>query len=163
MRTPLTSQWMPKLRNSAQPHLTLRQFKDIPSVPRGNCLFDSLIKITGLKMTAVDLRNKLLDSPALADCGDPYRACLILSSQSEYGDAETVYIFFRMYKRNICVHLHSRDRVWYLNYKNNEENEYIHLHLKGLHFTPYLPIEESATTAQPPDTSHASMPADEEC
>ena len=52
-------------------------------------------------MTAIELRNKLLDSPALADCGDAYRACLILSSQSEYGDAETVYIFSRTYKRNI--------------------------------------------------------------
>ena len=43
--------------------------------------------------------------------------------------------------------------VWYLHYKNNEESEYIHLHLKGLHFTPYLPIEESATTAPQPDIS----------
>ena len=86
----------------AQPHMRLRQFKDIPSVPRGNCLFDSLIKITGLKMTAIELRNKLLESPALADCGDPYGACLILSSQNEYGDADSVYIFSRTYKRNIA-------------------------------------------------------------
>ena len=146
----------------AQPHLRLRQFKDIPSVPRGNCLFDSLIKITGLKMTAIELRNILLESPALADCGDPYGACSILSSQNEYGDADSVYIFSRTYKRNICVHLHSRDRVWHLHYKNNEENNYIHLHLKGLHFTPYLPSEKSATTAQPPDTPRVSLPADEE-
>ena len=34
--------------------------------------------------------------------------------------------------------------------------------MEGLHFTPYLPMEESATTAQPPDTSRASMPAGEE-
>ena len=66
----------------AQPHLRLCQFKDIPSVPKGNCLFASLIKITGLKMTAIELRNKLLDSPALADCGDPYGACLILSCRT---------------------------------------------------------------------------------
>ena len=53
----------------AQRHLRLRQITDIPSVPKGNCLFDSLIKVTGLKMTTIELRNKLLDSPALADCG----------------------------------------------------------------------------------------------
>ena len=63
-------------------------------------------------MTAIELRNKLLNSPALSDCGDLYGACLILSSQNEYGDADSVYIFSRTYKRNICVHLHSRDRVW---------------------------------------------------
>ena len=146
----------------AQPHLRLRQITDIPSVPKGNCLFDSLIKVTGLKITAIELRNKLLDSPALADCGDLYGACMILSSQNEYRDADSVYIFSRTYKRNICIHLHSRDKVWYLHYRNNEESEYVHQYLEGLHFRPYLPIEESATTAQPPDTSRASMPAGEE-
>ena len=35
--------------------------------------------------------------------------------------------------------------------------------MKGLHFTPYLPTVESATTAQPPDTSRLSIPAGEEC
>ena len=70
----------------AQPHFRLRQIKDIPSVPKGNGLFDSLIKITGLKMTAIELWNKLLVSPALTDCGDPYGVCLLLSSQSEYGN-----------------------------------------------------------------------------
>ena len=32
-----------------------------------------------------------------------------------------------------------------------------------MHFIPYLPIEESATTAPLPDTSRVSIPAGEEC
>ena len=31
-----------------------------------------------------------------------------------------------------------------------------------MHFTPYLPTEESTTTAQPPDTSRVNIPAGEE-
>ena len=112
-------------------------------------------------MTAIELRNKLLDSPALADCGDPYGACMMLSSQNEYGDADFVYIFSRTYKRNICIHLHSRDKVWHL-HDRSEESEYVHLHLEGLHLTPSVPMEESVTTAQLPDISRASMPPGQE-
>ena len=50
----------------AEPDVAMWHDRDIPSSPRGNCLFHSLIKIEKLPITAIELRRELLNSPALA-------------------------------------------------------------------------------------------------
>ncbi|CAB0032490.1 unnamed protein product [Trichogramma brassicae] len=72
---------------------TLIRSDDIPSKPPGNCLFYSLIKILDLDMTATELRRLLLQSPFLESCNNPREARAILTSPSEWGNIDCVYIF----------------------------------------------------------------------
>ena len=126
----------------AQPDLPLAHDRDIPSSPRGNCLFFSLIKILRLNTSPGEVRAKLLESPTLASCGDPLEACRILSDINEYADADCLYTFSQEYKQNVCVHFHADDRVIFLHYRANENPEFIYLHLMRLHYTPYFPVTE---------------------
>ena len=127
----------------AQPGLPLVHDRDIASSPRGNCLFFSLIKILRLNASPVEVRTKLLESPALASCGDLLEACRILSDINDYADADCLYTFSQEYKQNVCAHFHAVDRVIFLHYRANENPEFVHLYLMGLHYTPYFPVTKN--------------------
>ena len=126
-----------------QPDLPSLQNRDIPNSSRGNYLFFSLIKIIQLNTSPCEIRAKLPASPALASCGDPLEACRILSDVNEYADADCLYTFSKEYKQNLCVHFHADNRLIILHYRSNENPEFIHLHLVGLHYTPYFPAIEN--------------------
>ena len=147
----------------AEPNATLSHDCDIPSSPPGNCLFDFLIKIEKLPITAIELRRELLNSsPVVAECGSPHEACEILSSQGEYGDADCIFIFSRTHRKNVCVHYHLGETVQYLHYKQDETGKFIHLHLIGKHFTPYQHINEREGSEASPDTLRDIQAADRE-
>ena len=44
--------------------------------------------------------------------------------------------------RAAFTHSHKDDRVIFLHYRANENPEFVHLHLIGLHYTPYFPVTE---------------------
>ena len=140
----------------AQPNTSLTWDSDIPNYPKGNCLFFSLIKILGLSLTPIELRQKLLASPALRNCGSPHKVSDILSSPTEFADADCVYIFAQEYNKNICVHDHEEDKLTFLHYIVKNDPEFLHLHLIGYHSTPYLP-----TAMNSPDRLEQNIPLEE--
>ena len=95
-------------------------------------------------MMAIELRNILLNSPAITTCSNPEETVMILSSQTQWGDADCIHIFSQEYNKNICVHLHRQDKVEFYHYKANDTPEFIHLHLTGNHYTPYFPTREDS-------------------
>ncbi|CAB0029472.1 unnamed protein product [Trichogramma brassicae] len=114
---------------------------DIPSKPPGNCLFYSLIKILDLDMTATELRRLLLQSPFLESCNNPREARAILTSPSEWGNIDCVYIFAHMYDINVCIHFAlDNGEYMFCRFLVEERARFIHLHLYKKHYTPYLPI-----------------------
>ncbi|KAL7286452.1 hypothetical protein TKK_0019398 [Trichogramma kaykai] len=130
----------------AAPQDTLFRSDDIPSKPRGNCLFYSLIKICDLKMSAIQLRRQLLNSPFIASCSDPVETACILSSDTEFGDIECIYVFANEYKQNVCVHFKTDTGYIYCHVVVDTNKPFIHLHLQDIHFTPYLPVKIITTS-----------------
>ncbi|KAJ8682227.1 hypothetical protein QAD02_018019, partial [Eretmocerus hayati] len=114
--------------------------KNLPSRPKGNCLFYCLIKICDLGMKPTELRRILSASPHIHDCENPEEAKRILASKKEFGDADVIFIFSRHYKCNVCIHWHLRGRTLFFQIKSDEDNPYfIHLRLEGNHFELYIP------------------------
>uniref|UniRef100_A0ABD2W5X8 ZSWIM1/3 RNaseH-like domain-containing protein n=1 Tax=Trichogramma kaykai TaxID=54128 RepID=A0ABD2W5X8_9HYME len=111
------------------------------SVPRGNCLFYSLIKACKLDISALDLRKKLLDSPFIETCGNDVEAVRLLSSPTEFGNVDCAYIFASVYTKNICIHFRDdNDKYTYCRIVVASNKPFIHLHLANAHCTPYIPI-----------------------
>ena len=124
--------------NCAEPHAQIIRTDDIPNFPPGNCLFHSLIKVCHLKMSALELRKLLLQSPALNMCTNPAETRAILSSATEYEDADCIFIFSRTFDKNVCAHYYlSNGTVLFLHYIVDVKYEYIHLHLAANHYSPY--------------------------
>ena len=90
-------------------------------------------------MTPIELRRQLLGSPSLRNCASPREVNAILSSDTQWADADCVYIFAQEYDKNICVHYYEDDTLTFLHYKVNDRPEFLHLHLIGYHYTPYFP------------------------
>ncbi|KAL7297455.1 hypothetical protein TKK_0009825 [Trichogramma kaykai] len=124
----------------AEPTAMLTRSDEIPTHPPGNCLFYSLIKICNLKISALQLRRELLESPFVASCGNPTEAVQILSSKSQFGDINCTHVFAHKYNRNAHIHLNTQgEKYIYCQIISGAHNPFIHLHLKDIHFTPYLP------------------------
>ncbi|XP_047522207.1 uncharacterized protein LOC125061088 isoform X19 [Pieris napi] len=109
----------------------------------GNCLFHSLISVLHLQIKTCDLRNQLRDSPYLNSCHNPKEAYKILSSTNDYGDLDCLYLFSKMYNQNVCVHYcyynittNNQDTI-FCHFKANDTQNWIHLHLREQHFTPF--------------------------
>lgn len=113
----------------------------------GNCLFHSLISVLQLQIESCDLRNQLRDSPYLNSCHNPQEAYNILSSSNDYGDLDCLYLFSKMYNQNICVHYcfynitTTNEDTIFCHFKANDTQNWIHLHLREQHFTPFYEIE----------------------
>ncbi|OXU18630.1 hypothetical protein TSAR_006608 [Trichomalopsis sarcophagae] len=123
----------------ANPDLNLERHTDIPSHPPGNCLFYSLIKCMELRLSALELRARLANSPALKHCGCPEETLQILLSPTEFGDADCAFVFSKEFNQNICVHYHQDNGeldFWHIT--ANAFSNYIHLHLTSNHLTPLL-------------------------
>ncbi|KAJ8666780.1 hypothetical protein QAD02_008442 [Eretmocerus hayati] len=118
----------------AQPDLILERYTNIPA--EGNCLFDSLMVLRNWNVSPIQLRRYLLNSKYLPDCADPLSAIRILSSDDQYGDVDTIFIFSRQFYENVCIHPHCDDRIRYDHVKVSNSPVYLHLHSRGLHFTP---------------------------
>ena len=73
-------------------------------------------------MTLIELRRKLLGSPSLRNCGSPRQVSAILSSDTQWADADCVYIFAQEYDKNICVHYYEEDTLTFLHYKVNHRH-----------------------------------------
>ncbi|XP_050528041.1 uncharacterized protein LOC126898135 [Daktulosphaira vitifoliae] len=131
-------------QNCSMPNIILNQFFDIPG--DGNCLFYSLIKVMNLSISSLELRKLLLQSEYLHTCQSPSSAQTILSSASEYGDLDCIFIFSKEYNQNICVHFHffnsvsKKSDVIFCHFKSNYSSNFIHLHLQNNHFTPYIEV-----------------------
>ncbi|KAJ8683432.1 hypothetical protein QAD02_019224 [Eretmocerus hayati] len=123
----------------AEPKIRKKLRKNVPSSPRGNCLFYCFIMSLNWEIGPIELRRILLASPHVNYCGDPKEARKILASDEEFGDADVIFIFSRHYKCNVCVHWHLRGKILYLQIKYNENPTFIHLRLEGNHFEPYIP------------------------
>ncbi|KAJ8668757.1 hypothetical protein QAD02_000016 [Eretmocerus hayati] len=128
----------------SEPELRKLLNRNVPSLPRGNCLFYCFIMTYNLNMGSIQLRRILLGSPHLHDCGNPEEARQILSSDKEFGDADVIFIFSRHYQCNVCVHWHLQGRILYLQTKYDENPQFIHLRLQGNHFEPYMPTPRRA-------------------
>ncbi|RVE40302.1 hypothetical protein evm_003534 [Chilo suppressalis] len=128
------------------PKVILHRTTDIPG--DGNCLFHSLIRVLQLQISTSDLRRQLRDSPYLNSCHNPQEAYKILSSNSEYGDLDCLYLFAKIYNQNICVHYHyfnvisKNEDTRFCHFKANDTHNWIHLDLRELHFTPYFSDDE---------------------
>ena len=123
----------------ASPNANIYRSDDIPSHPPGNCLFFSLIKTMGLNLSALELRKQLLKCDAIKLCGSPSETREILSSQTMYGNVDCAFIFACEYKRNICIHFElPTKQIIYCHIIVNDTSQFSHLHLTGVHFTPYL-------------------------
>uniref|UniRef100_A0ABD2W4N9 OTU domain-containing protein n=1 Tax=Trichogramma kaykai TaxID=54128 RepID=A0ABD2W4N9_9HYME len=120
---------------------TLIRSDDILSKPPGNCLFYSLLKLLDLDMTATQLRRFLLRSLFLESCNNPREAREILESSSEWGNIDCVYIFAHTYEVNMCIHFaFDNGEFIFCRFLVQERARFIHLHLYGKHYTPYLPV-----------------------
>ena len=56
-------------------------------------IFSSLLRILDLQINPLILKQQLVDSPFLNYCLNPGSARAILSSETEYGDLDCIYIF----------------------------------------------------------------------
>jgi hypothetical protein len=83
-----------------------------------------------------------LESTALGQYEYAEKAKQILASDSEYGNVDCLHIFSKTFQQNECVHYHlSRKGIIYCHFiAIREDKEFIHLHLKNTHFTPYIKI-----------------------
>lgn len=130
----------------SKPNVILQRLTNIRG--DGNCLFYALIEVLRLRITPSELRNQLQESRYLHTCQNPNNARSILGSESEYGDLDCLLIFSREYNQNICVHFHffntntRQEKVWFCHFIVNDTQNFIHLHLRNQHFTPYIEVEE---------------------
>ena len=115
----------------------------------GDCLFDSLIILTGLNLNIKELRNMLKQSETIELCEKPEQAYAILNTNKAWGNKDIIYIFSENLSQNICVHIYDDKKnnqgntnITYAHFKANDTDDYIHLHLKSSHYTPLLKIDE---------------------
>ncbi|XP_049318190.1 uncharacterized protein LOC105232370 isoform X10 [Bactrocera dorsalis] len=130
----------------SKPNAILQRLINIPG--DGNCLFYSLIEVLRLRITPSELRKQLLESRYFHICQNPNNARCILVSESKYGDLDCISIFSREYNQNICVHFQffdtntSQEKLWFCYFIVNDTQNFIHLHLRNQHFTPYIDVQE---------------------
>jgi hypothetical protein len=135
-----------QLCNWAQPQAIYYHDTDIPS--DGNCFFFSIIKIMNLSISPLQIRRQLLASPFVNLCIDPEGARSILSSETEFAEMDYIEIFAKVYNQNVCVHNHyvntrtEREERQFLHFRVNDSQSFLHLHLRDVHFTPLIEIEE---------------------
>lgn len=146
LRHNLTPTPYQELNQCVTPDAILLHYTDIPG--DGNCLFHSLIKVLKLKISTQQLRKQLLDSPYLHLCGNQQNVRKILSSASEYGDMDCLFIVSRAYNQNICVHFHFFNKntkaidARFCLFRVNHTQNIIHLHLFNNHYTPYIGTDD---------------------
>ena len=99
------NQAQPRMSSALEPFLALYVEQDQCAMPNalmyhetyikgdGNCLFSSLIRILDFQINPSILRQQLVDSPFLNYCLNPGSAKAILSSETEYGDLDCIYIY----------------------------------------------------------------------
>nr|XP_037874148.1 uncharacterized protein LOC110384711 isoform X14 [Bombyx mori] len=128
------------------PEVILHRNTGIPG--DGDCLFHSLISVLQLQIESCELRNQLRDSPYLNSCHNPQEAYKILSSTNDYGDLDCLYLFSKMYNQNVCVHYcfynittKNEDTIFW-HFKANDTQNWIHLHLREQHFTPFYEVSD---------------------
>lgn len=135
-----------QFRNCAQPQGIYYQDVNIPT--DGNCFFFSIIKIMNLSMSPLQIRQQLLASPFVNSCINPNGARSILSSETEYAEMDCIEIFAKVYNQNVCVHnyyVNTRTNIeerQFLHFRVNDLQNFIHLHLRDVHFTPLIQVEE---------------------
>lgn len=103
-----------------------------------------------LPITALELRERLRKSKALVECSNPGETDFILSSEEEYAESDCVFLFAYEYDQNVCVHFHYGNSVRYCHTVVNDRPDFIHLRLVGMHFTPYMPVNEIELATQTP-------------
>ena len=115
----------------------------------GDCLFDSLIILSGLNVNIKELRDILKHSKTIDSCEDPEKVYTILDTESAWGNKDVIYIFSEDLNQNICVHIYDSKKnsqgkinITYAHFKTNDTDNYIHLNLKASHYTPLLKIDE---------------------
>jgi hypothetical protein len=93
-------------------------------------------------MTEKELRRQLLDSTDLGQYEYAEEAKQILGSNMEYGNVDCLYIFFKIFEQNLCVHKDLiRDKIIYCHFTSiRNYKKFIHLHLKNTHFMTYIKI-----------------------
>ena len=111
----------------------------------GDCLFNSLLYLINSQMSVNEFKKKLLDSPLIAHCQYPNEVKYILKTPKEWGNSSVIYLFSKLYKSNVCVHLLDNKptekgnlRINYAHFVGNESNKFIHLHLFKNHYTPLI-------------------------
>ncbi|CAG5020903.1 unnamed protein product [Parnassius apollo] len=145
------------------PEVILHRNTGIPG--DGNCLFHSLISVLQLQIESCDLRNQLRDSPYLNSCHNPQEAYNILSSSNDYGDLDCLYLFSKMYNQNICVHYcfynitTTNEDTIFCHFKANDALNWIHLHLREQHFTPFYEVSDLLETVQDATQNEAHVDA----
>ncbi|XP_046971063.1 uncharacterized protein LOC124538105 [Vanessa cardui] len=145
------------------PEVILHRNTAIPG--DGNCLFHSLISVLQLNIESCDLRNQLRDSPYLNSCHNPQEAYNILSSSNGYGDLDCLYLFSKMYNQNICVHYcfynitTTNEDTIFCHFKANDTQNWIHLHLREQHFTPFYEVSDLLETVQDATQNEAHVDA----
>lgn len=94
-------------------------------------------------MTIESLKESLLRSIALKSCPEKEKVKRILETPKAWGNAGVLYVFSETYDINVCVHIHNskNKKVNYVQYNANQKNEFIHLKLENVHYTPLLPVD----------------------
>ena len=108
-------------------------------------MFDSLILALNIQdVTGSDVRRYLLDCNATVYCTDIAQTTRILSSTSEYGDNDCLYVAAKQFHINICIHYQmTKDKLSFQHFVVNNLPTFIHLHLCNNHYTPYLTAKHS--------------------
>ena len=124
----------------------LIHIKNLKTHPPGNCMFDSLILALDIEdVTGSDMRKYLLDSNSMMYSTNVVQTTRILSSTSEYGDNDCLYVAAKQFNTNICIHYHiTENKINFQHFVVNNWKNFIHLHLHNNHYTPYLTINHSA-------------------
>lgn len=134
----------------AQPQAIYYHDMDIPS--DGNCFFFSIIKIMNLSISPAQVRQQLLSSPFINSCINPEGARSILSSETQYAEMDCIDIFSKVYHQNVCVHNHyvntttKIEERQFLHFRVNDSQHFLHLHLRNVHFTPLIEVQEMNVT-----------------
>ena len=118
-----------KLDTCVEPTLDLMHLKDLNAPPPGK-------RPNKAQKDTFYIKQKIT---SIIFCTNVKQARQILSSDSEYGDLNCVYVAAKHCNVNVCVHMEIENRgTKFRDMVTHESNEVIHLHLKNNHYAPYL-------------------------
>lgn len=88
--------------------------------------------------SSAKMQKALQESPTINDSGNPEEVCKFFTSDTQFGDVNCAFIFSQNYHLNICINFEYGAGTAYYRCRSNEDEDFLHLHLRNAHFSPYM-------------------------